>query len=133
MVRAVSTRWNALAEMIGRANELRAALTLLVNMEQHNKSCGVRLKRFQLSTQEWELLLQLHPLLDVCFHQLYIDICSFLNRLSLRQRRKCRKARLHLFMKSFRSSTLSPIILTHRSTIQTTSQPYVQLHNEGVH
>jgi hypothetical protein len=65
MIRAVSTRWNTTAELIGRAKDLRLALNLLVNMEQHNKSRGVRLKRFQLSTQEWDLLLQLYPLLDV--------------------------------------------------------------------
>jgi hypothetical protein len=65
MIRAVSTRWNTTAELIGHAKDLRLALNLLVNMEQHNKSCGVRLKRFQLLTQEWDLLLQLYPLLDV--------------------------------------------------------------------
>ena len=65
MIRAVSTRWNTTAELIGRAKDLRLALNLLVNMEQHNKMRGVRLKRFQLSTQEWDLLLQLYPLLDV--------------------------------------------------------------------
>ena len=68
MIRAVSTRWNTTVELIGRAKDLRLALNLLVNMEQHNKSRGVRLKRFQLSTQEWELLLQLYPLLDVSCH-----------------------------------------------------------------
>jgi hypothetical protein len=44
MIRAVSTRWNTTAELIGRAKDLRLALNLLVNMEQHNKSRGVRLK-----------------------------------------------------------------------------------------
>jgi hypothetical protein len=67
MIRAVPTRWNTMAELIGRAKDLRPALNLLVNKEQHNKSGGVRLKRFQLSTQEWDLLIQLHPLLDVSF------------------------------------------------------------------
>jgi hypothetical protein len=58
-------RWNMTAELIGCAKDLRLALNLLINKEQHNKSHGVCLKRFQLSTQEWDLLLQLHPLLDV--------------------------------------------------------------------
>ena len=49
MIRAVPTRWNTTAELIGCAKDLRLALNLLVNMEQHNKSRGVRLKRFQLS------------------------------------------------------------------------------------
>jgi hypothetical protein len=73
MIRAVSTRWNTTAELIGRAKDLRLALNLLVNMEQHNKSRGVRLKRFQLSTQEWELLLQLYPLLDVSCHLIILS------------------------------------------------------------
>ena len=67
MVRAVATRWNTMAELIGRALQLREALMLLVGLEQHNKGArGVRLSRFKLSKQEWELLNQLHPLLEVC-------------------------------------------------------------------
>jgi hypothetical protein len=53
-------------ELIGCAKDLCLALNLLVNKEQHNKPHGVRLRQFQLSTQEWDLLLQLYPLLDVC-------------------------------------------------------------------
>ena len=68
MIRAISTRWNTTAELIGYAKDLHLTLNLLVNMEQHNKSHGVCLKQFQLSTQEWELLLQLYPLLDVSCH-----------------------------------------------------------------
>jgi len=53
MIRAVATRWNMMAEVIGRALQLREALMLLVNLEQHNKgSRGVRLGRFKLSKQE---------------------------------------------------------------------------------
>jgi hypothetical protein len=65
MIRAVSTRWNTTAELIGRAKDLCPALNLLINMEQHNQAHGVRLKRFQLSAREWDLLFQLYPLLDV--------------------------------------------------------------------
>ena len=55
-----------MAKLLGRALELREPLNLLVNLEQHNKgSRGVRLQRFKLSKQEWELLEQLFPLLDV--------------------------------------------------------------------
>jgi hypothetical protein len=76
MVRTVATRWNTTAELIGRANDLRLALNLLVNMEQHNKNRGVRLRRFQLSAQEWDLLLQIYPLLDVCtFFSCFILNC----------------------------------------------------------
>ena len=66
MIRAVVTWWNTMAKLIGHVIYLREALNLLVGLKQHNKStCGVRLKRFKLSKQEWELLMQLHPLLDV--------------------------------------------------------------------
>jgi hypothetical protein len=66
MLRAVATRWNTVAELIGRVLQLREGLQVLVSLEQHNKSArGVRLKRFKLSKQEWDLLSQLHPLLDV--------------------------------------------------------------------
>jgi hypothetical protein len=34
-------------------------------MKEYNKPRGVRLQRFQLSDQEWELLKQLFSLLDV--------------------------------------------------------------------
>jgi hypothetical protein len=66
MVRDVATRWNSTAELVGCAIQLRKALSLLVIDKEHNKLRGVRLKRFQLSSREWELLEQLYPLLDVC-------------------------------------------------------------------
>jgi hypothetical protein len=65
MVRDVSTRWNSTASMIERALQLREALKLLVVMEQHNRARGARLGRFKLSKDEWELLSQLFPILDV--------------------------------------------------------------------
>jgi hypothetical protein len=55
-----------LIEVIGCALQLRELFSHLVGLEQHNKvACGVWLNRFKLSKQEWELLGQLHPLLDV--------------------------------------------------------------------
>lgn len=65
MIRDVSTRWNSTALMLERALELREALKLLVVMEEHNKPRGVRLSRFKLSKEEWDLLAQLFPILDV--------------------------------------------------------------------
>jgi hypothetical protein len=66
MIRSVATRWNTTSELIGRALQLREPLNLLVNLEQHNRAGrGARLHRFKLSRQEWELLSQLHPLLEV--------------------------------------------------------------------
>ena len=68
MIRDVSTRWNSTAELIQRALELEEALKILVIMEAHNKSQGVRLRRFCLTLEEWDLLRALSPLLDVCFN-----------------------------------------------------------------
>jgi hypothetical protein len=66
MIRAVVTHWNTLTEVIGRALQLRELLSHLVTLKQHNKgSRGIRLNWFKLSKQEWELLGQLHPLLDM--------------------------------------------------------------------
>src|ERR1700733_3206948 len=65
MIRDVSTRWNSTSELIGRALYLHPALQMLVIMKEHNKTHGVRLQRFQLSEGEWEILGQLHPLLEV--------------------------------------------------------------------
>ena len=66
MVHDVPTRWNSTAELIQRALELAPALKILVVEVEHNKpGCGVRLKRFQLSPEEWKLLSALSPLLDV--------------------------------------------------------------------
>ena len=54
-----------MVELIGRALELREALMLLVGLEQHNRGHGACLSQFKLSKQEWEVLTQLHPLLEV--------------------------------------------------------------------
>jgi hypothetical protein len=105
MLRAVATRWNTMVELIGRALKLREALNLLVNLEQHNKgSRGVRLNRFKLSKQEWDLLVQLHPLLEVFSHFLLSH--SFLQRARFFLRRQKRFPRAILLF-SMKSSQLS--------------------------
>ena len=65
MVRDVATRWNSTAELLERALQLREALNLLVISEHHNRPRSARLKRFQLSKAEWDLLDKLFPLLEV--------------------------------------------------------------------
>lgn len=65
MVRDVATRWNSTAELLARALQLRKALTLLVGFEQHNRARSSRLQRFKLSSDEWQLIEQLQPLLQV--------------------------------------------------------------------
>ena len=66
MVHDVSTWWNSTADLVQWALELSPALKILVVKADYNKpGRGVRLKRFQLSLEEWKLLTDLSPLLDV--------------------------------------------------------------------
>jgi hypothetical protein len=68
MIRDVSTRWNSTAELIQRALELAPALKILIVKAEYNKpGRGVQLKRFQLSPEEWNLMAELSPLLEVSF------------------------------------------------------------------
>jgi hypothetical protein len=107
MIRDVSTRWNSTSELIGWALYLQPALQMLVIMREHNKPRGVSLQRFQLSEAEWELLIQLHPLLDVrlfkfCFTiQPSIVTYSY----SLMQRNKFLRIKCPLSTTSSRSLT----------------------------
>lgn len=76
MIRDVSTRWNSTAELIQRALEIKGGLNILVVKAEHNRRRGVRLARFKLSPEEWMLLEQLSPLLDVrLFLPFSIFIC----------------------------------------------------------
>jgi hypothetical protein len=65
VVRSVPTHWNSVAEMVKCALEIRKALDKLVDMERHNVVAKTRLRRFKLKSEEWELLVQLRPLLVV--------------------------------------------------------------------
>jgi hypothetical protein len=100
MVRDVATCWNSTAELIEQALLLHEALNLLVNFEQHNKPRSARLKWFQLTKQEWELLEKLFPMLEVIILCSNVVIYAVLTLSVLRffssLRNKCRKAR-HLF------------------------------------
>jgi hypothetical protein len=74
MVRDVATRWNSTAELIGRALQLREAINLLVISEHYNRPRSARLRRFQLSKSEWDLLEKLSPLLGVSVHALLYSV-----------------------------------------------------------
>jgi hypothetical protein len=74
VVRSVPTRWNSVAETVKRALELRKAIDKLVDMDRHNAVAKTRLKRFKLKADEWELLVQLRPLLVVSDFQ--TNFCS---------------------------------------------------------
>ena len=65
MVCDVATCWNSTTELLECVLLLCEALNLLDNFEQHNKPHSSRLKQFQLTKQEWELLEKLFPLLEV--------------------------------------------------------------------
>ena len=62
MVYDVPTRWNSTAELTQHALELSPALKILVVKAKYNKpGRGVRLKRFQLSPDEWNILANCLP------------------------------------------------------------------------
>jgi len=65
MIRDVPTRWNSTAVLIQRSLDLKPALKVLVIMKEYNKARGVRLMRFQLREDEWVILEELAPLLNV--------------------------------------------------------------------
>jgi hypothetical protein len=65
MVRGVATRWNSTVELLECTLQLREAINLLVIAEHHNRPRSARLKHFQLTKPEWELLDKLFPLLEV--------------------------------------------------------------------
>jgi hypothetical protein len=66
LLRSVPTRWNSVAEMIGRALVLKPVLFELCDKGEFNKRDGARLRRFIIQDDEWCLLEELWPLLDVC-------------------------------------------------------------------
>lgn len=80
MIRDVATHWNSTAQLIERSLALREALNLLVNLEQHNRPRSSRLKRFQLTKPEWELLKRLIPLLEVSQYHLHGSALSITHK-----------------------------------------------------
>lgn len=104
---SVPTRWNSVAEMLGRALTLRSVLNDLCDKSQFNKRDGVRLRRYTLADNEWLLLEQLYSFLDV--RQYFVTFSSFSecftsSSFSLLPK-KSRQARLPVFIKSFLLST----------------------------
>lgn len=74
MVRPVATRWNSMAESIGRALYLRPAIEKLLDLPQHNSTRGNRLRRFKLKDAEWDILMRLHAILKVCLPSFAVRI-----------------------------------------------------------
>ena len=65
MIRDVPTRWNSTAALIQQSLDLKPVLKVLVIMKKYNKARGVRLMRFQLREDEWAILEEVAPLLNV--------------------------------------------------------------------
>lgn len=63
--RPVPTRWNSVAEMLRSAIQLRIPLDKLVLIDRHNTNAKSRIKKFKLKKEEWDLLVQLEPILVV--------------------------------------------------------------------
>ena len=66
LICVVATQWNSLAQAIGRALRLRAAIDRLLQMPRYDKRGKKGLARFKLSDTEWALLSSLYDLLEVC-------------------------------------------------------------------
>ena len=66
MKRAVPTRWNSLAEAIGRALYLRLAIDELHRLGKYDKPANKGgLRHLRLSGVEWDILTQLNRVLQV--------------------------------------------------------------------
>jgi len=89
LLRPVPTRWNTMTEVLTHALTLQPVLTTLCERAQFNKRDGVRLRRFVLEDEEWELLQQLAPILEVCVLQNFYFISNILVAIPL-----CYKASL---------------------------------------
>ncbi len=106
MIRDVSTWWNSTAELFQRALELKDALRILVIKADHNKARGVRLARFRLCEEEWVLLKQLSPLLEVrgpSYLPYFFNTHPVIARSFFMPQNKSCRAQLHFFIKLSRS------------------------------
>jgi hypothetical protein len=78
--------------MLGRALTLHSVLLGLCELKQFNKHGGVRLQRFMLEDQEWELPEQLYPLLDVsCLFYIIVSFLIVIVNVSLCHKRSVKK------------------------------------------
>ena len=62
----VLTQWNLTSELAQSGLYLRPTLDKLVTMVEHNHAGTARLCQYYMDDEEWRVLDQLSPLLDVC-------------------------------------------------------------------
>ncbi|THH15827.1 hypothetical protein EUX98_g9402 [Antrodiella citrinella] len=65
MIRFVATRWNSVSQAISRALYLRPALDTLLALPKYDKNNKKSLRRFKPSPEEWIVLEQLEPVLEM--------------------------------------------------------------------
>ena len=65
LIHPVATHWNLLTETIICVLELQCALDMVVELAKYNRPGQTKLLQFLLEDNEWEILHQLVPLLDV--------------------------------------------------------------------
>lgn len=57
--------------MLNSALDIRGGLDKLVEMDRHNKDAKTALQKYKLTPDEWKLLTQLRPILQVILLLLY--------------------------------------------------------------
>ena len=66
LIRAVANRWNTYADVIGRALKVKVVCDDICDKAKFNTG-STRLRKYALSEEEWTILEQLYPILEVCF------------------------------------------------------------------
>ena len=61
----IATHWNSLTETIICALKLQHALDMVIELAKYNKASQRKLWQFLLDDDEWDILHQLVPLLNV--------------------------------------------------------------------
>jgi hypothetical protein len=88
--------------MLGCALTLHSVPPGLCDLKQFNKHGGVHLQQFMLEDQEWELLEQLYPLLDVsCLMYIIVSFLIVIVDVSLCHKRSVKDQCSHISSHSF--------------------------------
>lgn len=79
MVKRVATRWNTMFNVVDRALKLRKALESLCCSSTMNigRPPSKRLKRFNLTSEEWKILENMLPVLKVSFASFFTYLANY--------------------------------------------------------